>query len=152
VIVVRALSVADWAEWRALRLAALAEAPYAFTAKLAEWQGEGDSEQRWRQRLDGGSLNLLADFGGRPAGMVSGMPAGRDGVEVMSMWVAPFARGCGVGDALVSAVVQWAEKGGACRVVLRVVEGNRHAVNLYRRHGFAGDGPWLTRQIGDFLR
>jgi ribosomal protein S18 acetylase RimI-like enzyme len=152
VIVVRVLSVEDWAAWRALRLAALAEAPHAFSTKLAEWQGEGDSEQRWRQRLDGGSLNLLADFDGQPAGMVSGMPADRDGIEVISMWVAPFARGCGVGDALVSAVIRWAEEGGACRVVLRVAEGNRHAVNLYRRHGFAGDGPLLVRQIVGFLR
>ena len=41
-----------WRTWRELRLAALAEAPYAFTSRLADWQGEGDREDRWRERLE----------------------------------------------------------------------------------------------------
>jgi hypothetical protein len=53
VIVVRVLTVDDWSEWRVLRLAALRDAPQAFGSKLADWQGEGDSERRWRGRLDG---------------------------------------------------------------------------------------------------
>ncbi|MBU7600615.1 hypothetical protein JGS22_024025 [Streptomyces sp. P38-E01] len=36
---------------RLLRLAALAEAPYAFGTTLAQWQGEGDRPDRWRARL-----------------------------------------------------------------------------------------------------
>jgi ribosomal protein S18 acetylase RimI-like enzyme len=142
VIVVRVLAVDDWAEWRVLRLAALSDAPQAFGSKLADWQGEGDSEQRWRGRLDGVSLNLLADLEGRPSGMVSGMLPDHDGtVELISMWVAPFARGRGVGDALVGAVVRWAKERGASRIALRVAEGNHHAMALYRRHGFADKGP-----------
>lgn len=41
----------DWPIWRELRLAALAEAPQAFGSRLADWQGEGDREERWRDRL-----------------------------------------------------------------------------------------------------
>ena len=41
----------DWPTWRELRLAALAEAPGAFGSRLADWQGDGDREQRWRDRL-----------------------------------------------------------------------------------------------------
>jgi RimJ/RimL family protein N-acetyltransferase len=141
VIVLRELSAEDWADWRELRLAALREAPHAFGAKLADWQGAGDTEHRWRHRLDGGSLNLLAAFDGTPAGMAGGMPPDRDGtVELISMWIAPFARGRGVGDALVTAVVQWAEEQGARRVALRVFTDNRHAANLYLRHGFLDRG------------
>jgi ribosomal protein S18 acetylase RimI-like enzyme len=83
--------------------------------------------------------------------MVSGMVPDRGGtVELISMWVAPFARGRGVGDALVGAVIRWAEDCGARRVALRVAEGNDHATALYRRHGFvdhalvegsSADGP-----------
>jgi ribosomal protein S18 acetylase RimI-like enzyme len=140
-LVLRALTVDDWAAWRALKLAALREAPYAFEARLADWQGENDTEPRWRRRLDGGSLNLLAELDGEPAGMASGMTPDRDGtVHLLSLWVAPFARGRGVGDALVAAVVRWAEGRRAGRVALRVAEGNHRARALYRRNGFSDRG------------
>ena len=132
----RALSVDDWAVWRELRLKALRDAPEAFGAKLADWQGDGDHEQRWRARLAGGTHNLVAYLDGEPVGMVSGMPHGHC-VELTSMWVAPPARGHGVGDALVDAVVDRADG----TVSLMVKESNTAASALYRRHGFLDDGP-----------
>jgi len=135
----RVLDVEDWAAWRELRLTALRDAPSAFGAKLADWQGDGDAEQRWRERLGGGFCNVLAYVDGVAAGMVSGMPTDEDGtVALVAMWVAPFARGHGVGDALVRAVLDWAAGREARRVVLRVAEGNDRAAGLYRRHGFTG--------------
>jgi hypothetical protein len=47
----RTLESDDWRLWRELRLGALAEAPHAFGSTLAEWQGPGDREERWRSRL-----------------------------------------------------------------------------------------------------
>ena len=47
----RTLTADDWPLWRELRLAALAEAPDAFGSALADWQGPGDTEDRWRGRL-----------------------------------------------------------------------------------------------------
>ncbi len=136
-VVVRVLGVDDWADWRELRLMALREAPGAFGAKLADWLGEGDVERRWRTRLGGGTHNLLAYLDGRPAGMVSGTRPDHGGtVGLISMWVAPFARGRGVGDALVDAVVDWAEEHATGRVVLLVLRDNDRARALYRRHGF----------------
>lgn len=136
-IVVRELSVENWAEWRGLRLAALREDPGAFSSTLADWQGEGDAEPRWRARLRDVSLNVLADLDGVPAGMVSGHLSERgDKAELLSMWVAPSARGRGVGDALVRAVVRWSEGRGAGELALRVAGGNEHAMALYERHGF----------------
>ena len=135
------LGVEDWASWRALRLAALAEAPYAFSSKLADWQGAGDTEERWRNRLTGVPFNVVAELDSQPAGMVgSTLPDVGATVELLSMWVAPFARGRGVGDALVGAVVGWAEDHHAMAIVLRVIQGNQAATVLYRRHGFNETG------------
>jgi ribosomal protein S18 acetylase RimI-like enzyme len=122
-------------------LDALREAPDAFSSTLAQWQGEGDTEARWRARLSAVALNIVADLDGESAGMVSATAMDRDAaVELISMWVAPFARGRGIGDSLVAAVIQWARQRPARSVSLAVVESNEHAVALYRRHGFTDAG------------
>ena len=146
VIELRVLTPDDWRAWRQLRLAALAEAPYAFGSRLADWQGDGDREKRWRARLSiPGSFNVVAVLDGEPAGMASGVPAG-GAVELISMWVGPAARGHGVGDHLVQAVVRWARRAGAEVLRLAVVPGNENAVALYRRNGFR-----LTGELGDLM-
>ncbi|MFI6820391.1 GNAT family N-acetyltransferase [Micromonospora sp. NPDC050187] len=144
----RVLGVGDWRLWRELRLAALAEAGYAFGARLADWQGDGDRAERWRGRLAiPGSYNVVAVLDGRPAGMASGVPTGHDGiVELISMYVAPAGRGRGVGDHLVRTVEQWARLVGARTLRLAVVEGNEHAWALYQRHGFRDTGD-----LGDLM-
>lgn len=128
--------------WRDLRLTALAEAPYAFGARLADWLGDGDREDRWRARLEiPGSYNVMAVFEGVPGGMASGMPTDDDGVaELISMWVAPAARGRGVGDELIRTIERWAHAGSARVLRLSVAEGNDRAVGLYQRHGFGFTG------------
>lgn len=163
VIELRSLGPDDWPVWRELRLAALAEAPEAFGARLADWQGAGDHAERWRARLDiPGSYNVVVLLDGRPAGMASGVPADQpDAVELISMWVAPHARGRGVGDRLIRAVADWARHTGAARLLLAVAEGNPHAVDLYLRHGFRDlgaeprlmpDGVRRERLMGKPLR
>jgi ribosomal protein S18 acetylase RimI-like enzyme len=149
VIELRVLTPDDWRAWRELRLAALAEAAYAFGSQLADWQGEGDREQRWRDRLSiPRSYNLIAVLDGQPAGMASGVPAeDEDGTaELISMWVSPAARGRGVADRLVRAVVDWARQAGAGMIKLAVAEDNQSAIALYRRSGFAG-----TDEPGDLM-
>ncbi|TQJ37055.1 GNAT family N-acetyltransferase [Streptomyces sp. SLBN-115] len=142
------LTVDDWREWRELRLAALAEAPHAFGSTLADWQGDNDREERWRARLAiPGSCNVLALLDGEPAGMASGLPGPEEGaVELISLWVCKAARGQGLGDHLVQAIVQWAGRGGAELVRLAVSSTNAHAIALYRRHDFEDTG-----RFGDTL-
>lgn len=132
----------DWPVWRVLRQAALAESPHAFGSRLADWQGDGDREARWRDRLGvPGSHNVVATLDGRPVGMASGVPSEEDGVVwLISMWVAPAARGRSVGDTLVEEVVQWARSVGARELRLSVVETNTAAARLYERHSFACTG------------
>ena len=68
------------------------------------------------------------------------------------MWVAPFARGRSVGDSLVEAVVEWAQRQRASTVALAVFENNKVAIALYLRHRFvdrgtvSGNGSRLPRE------
>ncbi len=132
----------DWEQWRAVRRAALAEAPYAFSSTIQEWSGRGDTEGRWRNRLASVPFNVVAELDGDSVGMISATDPQDGEVYLMSMWVAPSARGHGVSDALIDAVIEQATLGGAERVALAVREANRHAVALYARNGFVDDGPW----------
>ncbi len=141
-IELRALTPADWPIWRNLRLAALADAPHAFGSVLADWQGSGDREDRWRGRLSiPDSYNVVAVLDGEPVGMASGVPTGEPAmVELISMWVSPAARGQGVGDQLIQSVEQWARQVQAGVLRLAVAEDNEPAVALYERNGFRHTG------------
>jgi ribosomal protein S18 acetylase RimI-like enzyme len=132
----------DWRLWRELRLAALAEAPAAFGSTLADWSGAGDTERRWRERLQVVALNLALTWGNEPVGMVSAVAPNGDGfTELISLWVAPSARGRGVGDEAIRQVVAWARREHPPgRVVLAVRSHNERAIGLYRRHGFTDAG------------
>ncbi|MEV4623184.1 GNAT family N-acetyltransferase [Asanoa sp. NPDC049573] len=136
----RVLSDGDWELWRELRLAALAEAPYAFGSTLADWQDAGPDKWRDRLRIPG-ARDLVAFLGDEPVGMASGVPAGVDAIEIISVWVSPAGRGKGVGDALVGAIAHWAAGTDAQMVRLSVRADNAAAVRLYERAGFVHIGP-----------
>ena len=138
-----ALGPDDWRRWRALRLAALAEAPAAFGSTLAGWTGVGDDERRWRERLTVVPHNLVLVRDGTDVGMVSLTAPGEGGPpELISLWVAPGARGDRVGDAAVDAVLALAAAAYPGRgVVLSVHADNVAARRLYARHGFVDAGP-----------
>ncbi|MEV3937779.1 GNAT family N-acetyltransferase [Glycomyces sp. NPDC049804] len=157
-IEMRALGADDWRLWRDLRLAALAEAPDAFGSRLADWQGDGDREERWRSRLAmPGSHNLVAEVDGAPAGMASGVPAEDPAARgLIAMWVRPASRGLGVGDALIRAVADRARAEGASELRLAVYEHNAAALRLYQRNGFevaseAGVERFMVMPLGERL-
>lgn len=143
----------DWPTWRALRLAALTDAPEAFGSRLADWTGAGDTEERWRERLSiPGAHDVVASLDGAPVGMVTGVPTGDAGVaELISLWVAPPARGHGVADALLAEAVRWAAQRGARTVRLGVAEDNAAATALYVRHGFRHTGE-VSGSMSDGVR
>lgn len=135
----RTLTPDDWATWRSMRLAALADAPEAFGSRFEDWVDA--DEDRWRARLSlPGAVDLLAyDTGtGEPVGMATGTPvADYDaGAELISMWVAPVARGRGVAALLIDAVARWATNAGARALVLSVMKDNEAARRSYEKSGF----------------
>jgi ribosomal protein S18 acetylase RimI-like enzyme len=59
---------------------------------------------------------------------------------LFGMYVSPRARGRGVGEALVAAVLEEARRRGKSEVVLEVTSGNAAARALYERCGFVATG------------
>lgn len=143
-ISVRKVTAADWPLWRELRLAALADAPDAFAARLDDWHRGG--ERIWRERLTlPGAYNIVAERDGRPVGIARGVPGEGGAAWIHSVWVTPDARGSGAGARLLSAVEEWARSRGSVELRLQVLEHNERAIVAYRRQGFvrtgeAGDG------------
>ncbi len=72
-------------------------------------------------------LNIVFRSDAASAGMVSACVKGDDTVELISIWIAPFARAAGVGDAAVRAVLTWANQR---EVVLSVKADNHRAIAL----------------------
>jgi GNAT superfamily N-acetyltransferase len=125
----------DWMTFRELRLVALAEAPLAFGSTVAE---ERQLDERdWRARL-AQREQLAVRLDDALAGTAGLQPCTEEAgaAELVSMWVAPHARGRGVGDALVRALLERAAEHGYDVVRLWLSEGNRPAEQLYARHGF----------------
>lgn len=126
-----------WQVFRNLRLAALADAPYAFASRLDKEREL--SETDWRDRATS-RTQFVALLDGTPVGLVGVRPEEGDHVQVVSMWVAPEARGTGASDRLLAAAIDEAKASGSASVGLWVSDGNTPAERLYARHGFARSG------------
>ena len=116
-----------------VRLAALADAPSAFAGTYEDEAGRSDDE--WHHRAEGGSRGadraaFFAEFDGDVRGLVGGNRC--NDAELVSMWVHPTARGSGAAEALLGAVIEWAQG----PLELSVVQGNARAIAFYRRMGF----------------
>jgi ribosomal protein S18 acetylase RimI-like enzyme len=133
---VRRLAADDWMALRDARLAALAEAPYAFSSTVAREQAF--TEQTWRDRAGSGRTFAAWD-GDTIVGLATGLP--EEGQwHLVGMWVSPKVRGSGAGDRLVAAVCELARQSGFTSVTLWVTEVNGRARAFYRRLGFAPTG------------
>jgi ribosomal protein S18 acetylase RimI-like enzyme len=169
---IRRLAPADWQELRDARLTALEEAPDAFASTLEAEVGQG--EEQWRERFAASVFFGAAQPGHetRLVGLVGGFaePAGHatpdDGEggawHLISMWVAPQARGNGIADELVTAICDVAREAGARQIALWVTDGNDRARAFYTRAGFRGTGQrqiirhgepdlWEERMIRDLV-
>jgi GNAT superfamily N-acetyltransferase len=133
--------------YRAIRLASLRDAPYAFGST---YKAEvGASEDSWRHRLSD-RTRFVAEVEGKVVGTVGAGPGEFDGAAALTaLWVDPGFRSAGVGAALVDAVVDWAKGNGFNQVLLWVTEVNEKAQRLYERHGFARTGRMIEVRPGE---
>jgi GNAT superfamily N-acetyltransferase len=143
---VRRAGAEQWQVYRAVRLAALAEASYAFMSTLERERGYDD--QLWRRRLaTGPAVTFLAWRGEQAVGTATGKPdnpAEEFSVpgawQLVGMWVSPAARGTGVASRLVDAIGEHARSAGAPALTLWVTQVNGRALAFYAREGFVPTG------------
>ncbi|WP_114855157.1 GNAT family N-acetyltransferase [Brachybacterium sp. YJGR34] len=142
-IEVRRIDPESWRSWRALRLRALEESPWAFGSTLEEVLAR-DTETRWRESLAPPMTSFLVVVDGEALGMGRIMlpSAPEEPAELISVWVAPAARGRGAGRALVTAAVDHlAAHRPGLPLRLAVREDNAPARALYSGCGFRPLGP-----------
>lgn len=135
----------DWERVRDVRIRALADAPFAYGSRLEEERDQPES--LWRARLEQqAAATFLAINGHETVGLVRTFVAPEDvtTAELVSMWVAPHARGQGVGRQLVAAVVEWVRHHDATSLELWVTETNAAARRLYESCGFVLTGGRRT--------
>lgn len=94
---------------------------------------------------------LFVAYGdGEAVGCVAGFRTERGAFEVTRLWVRSAARGMGVGDMLVDALLKSAARSGYTNAVLRSRKEMTSAHNVYRRAGFVDvDGTTLFPYFKD---
>jgi ribosomal protein S18 acetylase RimI-like enzyme len=149
----RPLAAGEWPLLKRLRLAALADAPDAFSPTLEEAQAHPDAYWRaWAERAqEPGSRVFVAPSGGEPAGLVSAV-RNDDGVgHIGAMWVGPRARRAHLGRRLLRRGCDFLVAAGCTRIVLTVTETNAAAIAMYRGEGFALTGRSQPLRAGSPL-
>ena len=132
-----------WRLHRAVRLAMLLDTPLAYGSTFARELAFTDDQ--WQARMLDSDSWLAIEPGPPelPLGAVTlfRFPEQDEGEAcLVAMWVAPHARGRGVADALVAALVEHAAASGLHRVTLDVAVDNPRAIGAYERLGFTRTG------------
>lgn len=142
-VVVREALPDDWQVLRDLRLRALQDSPGAFGSTFE--REAAFTEADWRGRLSGQSgTSMLAWVDGAPVGIGGGYLVDDGWLQIVAMWTEPGLRGHGVGRAVLTSLVSWADAHGL-RVRLDVEADNAGARRVYERAGFVATG--FTRPL-----
>jgi GNAT superfamily N-acetyltransferase len=149
---VRRIAADDGPRLKAIRLAALADAPGDATTTLARAQARDDGhwdEAAATNATGGLQATFFAEVPGtgddeREQVAMVGVYANRDGVvNLVGLWSAPGFRDIGVATSLLAAVASWATNSGADRLRLWVVERNEFARAFYEAEGFEATGATM---------
>ena len=144
-ITTRAIHPQEWAQYKAVRLSALKDAPDAFGST---WGTESArTDESWFNQINAASAGttdraIFAVKGEHICGLLwCKLSTTRPVVaSLYQMWVDPNARGLGIGRALLKDATDWACSKGAECIRLGVMAAESPAMHLYRSHGFTPVG------------
>jgi GNAT superfamily N-acetyltransferase len=151
---IRTFKSNEWRTYRALRIAALRDAPDAYGGTLEQALARPDDV--WQSRLDHRNDQhhaLLGEIDGVPCALAWGMRDAHDPsiAHVAQMWVAPDWRRHGIAQRLLDALIEWAGSLGVDALELRVTCGNEPAARLYAAGGFRDFGETEPLRPGSTL-
>lgn len=152
--VVRRIHPNEWQAYRDIRLRALKDSPDAFGSTWEESSQYTDA--MWRARVGRASpesdLPLFAIASEAAVGLAwARVDAPANAAHLYQMWVAPDARGQGVGRLLVNEAIDWSRSRGVGQLILEVTIGNAPARHLYEAVGFVPTGEPMPLRPGSDL-
>ncbi len=151
-VTIRPIRPDEWRRWRETRLRMLRDDADFFSTRYDDMVREPDAMWReWVAEAAAGDDKTLfiAEDGDAWLGVVGAFVRINSlEVQLISMWVAPEARGRGVARDLIRAVAAWTLGRGSARVVLFVQEANTPARQLYERAGFSLTGDRAPASAG----
>lgn len=152
----RPITAQDWQTYKTLRLQSLQDAPNAFGSTYAEEVGRSD--EVWATRVQNALASQKAQIffaliDDQACGLVwcKSLDDVEATVALYQMCVAPQARRCGAGSALIHAAIDWALSKAARRLLLEVTSNETAAIRLYQGHGFIATGELMPLRANSDL-
>jgi RimJ/RimL family protein N-acetyltransferase len=139
-IVVRAATISDADEFRALRLDAIQDSPIAFPVDYTVYVNHPMSF--WENRLtsDESRTIFFAEHENRLIGMTGiyrgELPKTKHGATIWGVFVRPEWRGLHLAESLIEACIGWAKSHEVVIIKLGVTAASTSAVRCYQRCGF----------------
>lgn len=136
------LTIADWADYKALRLRALEESPLAFLDSFEEALNQVDDHWMRHLRADKNSSTTLFarednDLIGMCAIIFNNKNKHKHVAEIVGNYVDKSCRGKGVGSMLMEEIIKTAsDRGDIKKIDLEVVSTQEPAIKLYEKFGF----------------
>jgi len=144
----------DWHLLRNARLESVVTSPDAFLAYAA--QLEAKPLEYWQEEIRSstwvvvqGGNKILGIAAAKPPGGMDNYAHPEEACFIESVWIAPSMRRSGVGERLVTYLIEERRKVGIQRFYLWVIDHNIPAIDLYDRTGFkrtGRSGPLPARQ------
>ncbi len=132
-MIVRALVLSDWQQFRDIRLHALASCPGAFSTSYA--QVKDRTEDQWKQLITGSDRQVVGLFDEKLVGIAAVFVEGVTATFAMA-FILPQYRGRGLSRLFFDARLAWANHRKIDRVVVGYRRSNEASARAIRRYGF----------------
>ena len=141
-ITTRRINPEEWELYKWIRLAALREAPYAFSSTYQSASQRTD--ESWREQTEGSASGsdraiFISFTGDEPVGLAALYRLAHQSAagELLQVWVDPAFRGSRAARHLLDTLFSWAKENGYQTMMAKVSNENTAAIRFYLSYGFS---------------